>query len=333
MRTIVYEGIVTAQSSIMHNGFERSGNISLFRREARLQPNGKVENVPIISGNAIRGILRDKGMLYMLSRLGYGTNHETGEIRGLPLNAFYFLLSGGSLTSTGDSGINLDYFRKVRNLLPLVSVFGGALGNAIMPGRLKVGKMVPICKQTIHLMPDFIRENNHTPPSFYDLIQNENYTRRDDAKNDLLTHLLADKRKTLQEEDQEYLQTTLFVDNAPETKPIKEEKANVPQQMIYETETLIAGTQMHWSLELQDPTDLEYEAFVSALLTFASSPYVGGRSAIGHGRIGVKFEKFIDIDPRVNLTGTEVDFKLGDRYHNHLTNNIEEINGFLKGLK
>jgi len=157
MQTIIWEGTMTALSSISHNGGQSFGINSKLRREKFVQMDGSVEEIPVISGNGLRGLLRDRGMLHMCRALGYGVNDETGEVRGLSLAAFYFLFSGGALTSTGSRGIDIDEARKVRALIPLVGVFGGAMGNSIMPGKLKCGKAIPICAETIHLLPESFR--------------------------------------------------------------------------------------------------------------------------------------------------------------------------------
>ena len=56
---------MTALSSITHNGGQSYGITSMLRRERFVQTDGSVEEVPVISGNGIRGMLRDKGMYHM----------------------------------------------------------------------------------------------------------------------------------------------------------------------------------------------------------------------------------------------------------------------------
>ena len=150
MHTYVFEGTMTALTSISHIG-ETYGINAKLRREKIVQPDGSVEEIPIISGNSLRGILRDRGMWHMLRTLGYGVNEETGEVSGLSLAAFYFLFSGGTLTSTGSRGLDIDEARRWCDLIPLVALFGGAMGNQIMPGKVKIGKAIPICKEMAHL--------------------------------------------------------------------------------------------------------------------------------------------------------------------------------------
>jgi hypothetical protein len=308
------EGVVTALSSITHNGGERNGTVTQLRREKFVQPNGKVERVPVISGNSIRGILRDKGMFSMLKMLGYGINEENGKVNGLSLQAFYFLFSGGSLVSTGDSGLDIKYFREMRDLIPLIGLFGGAAGNAIMPGKMKIGKLIPICKETSHLVPEKFQPE--TVESIWEYCQTEMFTRRDDEKNDKVRLMIAGKQLS---ENGEAL---------PEEK-----KSGTPQQMMYNVETIAAGTQFFWRIVLEDVTDVEFEAFLSTLIEFSKAPNIGGKSGTGHGEIAIKLDRWIEIDSRVNLQGNELDVKLGTKYKDHLEKNGEGIRTFLHGMK
>src|SRR5690554_2036309 len=186
MYSYVFEGVVTALTSISHIGETRGIHAGL-RRERIVQPDGSVEEVPIISGNSIRGLLRDRGMLHMLKVLGYGTD-EKGNVNGLPLPAFYFLFSGGTLTKTGSKGLDIDEARRWRELIPLVSVFGGAMGNQIMPGRAKIDKLIPICQETFHILPERFITGDEV--SVWDYCQMEAYTRKDDEKDERLRYLI-----------------------------------------------------------------------------------------------------------------------------------------------
>ena len=312
MRTYILEGVVTALSSISHNGGERNGTITQLRREKFVQPNGKVAKVPVISGNAIRGILRDRGMFSMLHQLGYGVHEETGEVTGLPLNAFYFLFSGGALTSTGDGHIDVKAFREMRETIPLISLFGGAAGNVILPGKMKIGKLIPICSETSHLIPQrFLSENVQT---IWEYCQTEMYTRRDDEKNDRVCMLISRPA----------------IGDGAEKLPT--EKKAAPQQMKYDIETLAAGTQFYWKIVLEDVSDVEFEAFLATVLEFSKAPNIGGKGGVGHGEISIKLDKWVEVDSRVNLNGTELDVKLGTKYSNHLKENGDGIRSFLNNM-
>lgn len=315
MRTYIMEGIVTALSSISHNGGEQNGVTTQFRREKFMQPDGTVEDVPVISGNSLRGALRDTGMFHMLQRLGYGINYETGEVDGLSLPAFYFLFSGGALVSTGDSKLDVEYFRRMRDTIPLIGLFGGAIGNMIMPGKMKIGKMIPICDETVHLIPEKFRPQ--TIVSAWDLCQLEMYTRKDDEKNENLRGMIEEKTRKLL---------------AGDIRKIDLTKANA-QQMMYYIETLVAGTQLYWKVILEDVTDIEFEAFLTSLIQFSKNPVVGGKSGTGLGDIAIKMDKWIEIDSRTHLEGTELDFVIGQKYENHIKEKSNEIKAFLAAVK
>ena len=172
MRTEWYAGVVTALSSISHIGPDvgaGQGVTSYLRREKFVQPDGTVEEIPVISGNGMRGLLRDLGMWHMCGALGYGVNSETGEVEGLSLPAFHFLFSGGTLTKTEGRGLDIAVARRIKEMIPLVGLFGGAVGNQIIEGKLKIGKLIPICRETAHLMPDWCLPEDDRPPSLQDM--------------------------------------------------------------------------------------------------------------------------------------------------------------------
>jgi len=322
MHTYVFEGVVTALSSVSHIG-DTFGINAKLRREKIVQSNGAVEEVPIISGNSMRGILRDRGMLHMLRALGYGVNEESGEVAGLSLAAFYFLFSGGALERTGSRGLDIDEARRWREVIPLVALFGGAMGNQIMPGKLKIGKMIPLCKETIEILPERFCDNL---VSIWDLCQEEAYTRRDDEKNENLRQLIAPDVRRLLEVSAKDKRDKVGTDD-DQTK-----KTGQKQQMRYFIETLAAGTQFYWELALDDVTPLEFEAFAVTLAEFGRSPYIGGKSGTGHGKIAVAFDKWIEINPRLTPTGKEIDTPLGNRYMDHIQKSGASIRDLLNGL-
>ena len=309
MKTYLLSGTMTALTSVSHIG-ETQGITSMLRREKIVQPDGSSEEVPIISGNSIRGILRDKGMMYMLRRLGYGVNEETNEVDGLSLAAFYFLFSGGALTKSG-RGIDVDEGRRWRETIPLVAVFGGAMGNQTMPGKLKVGKLIPVCAETRHLLPE--RYQKQATASVWEMCQREAYTRRDDEKNENMRYLIAPQDRLL-------LQSEWSGEKkAPDHK----------QQMRFFVETLCAGTMFFWEVAMDDATDLEFEAFLSCIVQWGRAPYIGGKSSVGHGKMQLHLDDWLTIDPRLAPNGKELDAVLGNKYAEHLETKRDEIRELL----
>lgn len=297
---------ITALSSISHIG-DSFGNSAKLRREKVVQPNGSVEQVPMISGNAIRGMLRDMGMKYMLELLGEPP---------LSMPAFYFLFSGGSLTKQAGKAIDIDRARRIAELIPLVTIFGGAVGNQIMPGRLQMGKMVPICAETRHIVPSAYQENLSVN-SIWEYLQEESYTRRDDEKNPHLRGLIESEQRTL-------LDAAKIEKTALDKNDDIDREAGQHQQMIYSTETFAAGTRFWWKLTLMDVSQIEYEAFLSCLMEFAKNPVIGGKGAIGLGRVAIKFDHWHSIDPNI-VAGEQLSWPVGKEYHSHLKDRSADI--------
>lgn len=324
LQSIEFEGIVTALTSIYHGGGQSFGVNSLLRREKFVQPGGTVEEVPVISGNAVRGMLRDKGMYQMCRALGYGDDDASGKPKGLSLPAYYFLFSGGSLTNVGGRGLDIDKARELRQLIPLVGIFGGAMGNQILPGKLKVDKMIPICQETAHLLPERY-VNGHGKLSVWDILQEEMYTRKDDEKDE-------HKRMLIDQDVRKMLEVEASSKRNAANQPVTQEDTGQKQQMMYFVETLAAGTQLYWSIVLDQVTDLELEAFAVCLAEFARDPHIGAKSNVGHGKVSVKFDSWHNIDPRMAPTGTEVALPLGKAYQQHLESNGDAIRQALKEM-
>lgn len=314
-RTLELRARVTALSSIHHGGGQRLGITTKLRRERFVQPDGTIEEVPVISGNGLRGLLRDLGMYHMCRALGYGVNEETGEVRGLSLPAYYFLFSGGTLTQESGRALDIWRARELRRLIPLVGLFGGAVGNMILPGKIKVDKMVPICRETAHLLPEEYRTGNLA--SIWDYTQEEMYTRKDDERNEHLRTLIAPQARAMLED------AASAAGGRPANAP-EEDATGTKQQMMYYVETLAAGTPFAWSVVLNDVTDTELEAFAATLSQFSRSPYIGAKGAVGLGKIALDILGLFVIDSRIS-SGTALGIPAGEAYARHLQKNGEEI--------
>ena len=317
-----FEGLVTALSSISHIG-ETLGINAKLRREKVVTPDG-IEEIPIISGNSVRGQLRDCGMLYMCRRLGYGVDEETGEVHGLPLPAFYFLFSGGALTKVGDRGLDIDAARELRRLIPLVSVFGGAMGNQIMEGKLTVGKLFPLCRETALIVPDRFANKDR---SIWEMLQEEAYTRRDDEKNENLRLLIAPEVRHLLEAS-----AAVKREKQRQGENVTDDSVGEHQQMRYFVETFAAGSEFYWEILLHHVDELEYEAFLSCLAVFSKRPYIGGMSRVGMGKIAVQFD-WCEINPRLKAQGTQVALPAGAAYDKHLSDNAAAIRELLNAMQ
>lgn len=163
MKNIHQTLTVTAESSIAHGG-KHLGTISYLRRERFLTPSGP-EEIPVISGNALRGVLRDVGA------------KMTWEAMGSPklaMGSADLLWSGGSLVKAKGEPVTGGRLAEVRNLFPHIGIFGAAGGGRLIEGALSIGKLIPICQQTSSFLP---AEHAESPVDMWDLLQIEEYSR------------------------------------------------------------------------------------------------------------------------------------------------------------
>jgi hypothetical protein len=103
--------------------------------------------------------------------------------------------------------------------------------------------------------------------------------------------------------------------------------------MRYYVETLAAGTRLFWDLALDDVDALEFDAFCVTLAEFGRFPYIGGKSGVGHGKVAIHFEHWLEINPRLAPTGKEIDVTLGTRYIQHLQDKGAAIREIIDGLQ
>jgi hypothetical protein len=150
-----------------------------------------------------------------------------------------------------------------------------------MEGKLKIGAMYPLVKECQRVIPEKYRDEN--APSWKKWTYEKSYTRRDDSKQENMRKYIADA-ELLPGPKQQGLLTG-------ETEaPKKKEKDAPATQMRYTVELLAAGAIMYQRIYLQDMSDLELGAFVSALHEFQKAPFLGGKSGTGHGLCEIEYE-------------------------------------------
>lgn len=141
----VFDVDITATTSIVHRDDTRNNSSieSLFRREKVLTPAGEVAVVPIISGNAWRGILRRTGETLLAEVLDY---------EGQLTPAAAHLLRNGGFLRKSTREMTPEQERELKTLVPLIGLFGGAANARVMSGKLVVSKVVPVTADTLHLL-------------------------------------------------------------------------------------------------------------------------------------------------------------------------------------
>lgn len=243
MRSARWDGHATALSSIAHGG-ETLGTVTYLRREAFLTPQGRTD-IPVISGNAVRGALRDTAAAMTWEALGKPQ---------LSLAVMHALWAGGALAKTRTQPLTGQRLADLRAMVAHIGVFGTAGGGRIIDGALTVGKLVPICTQTAHLLPETLTAD--PLPDMHDLLQIEWYSRIPDGER------LTEVTGTLDDD------------------------ANIDDGLMrYGAETFIAGTRFHAMFALNNATDTEHGYFTDVLNTWLEHATVGGKTGRGHGRL------------------------------------------------
>ena len=259
MNAYTLHGVITALSPISHNSDTRAGNSTLLRRQYVMRTDGTSVEVPYISGNAIRGYLRRLAMKDLLVGIGYTVDLATPGGKRL----WHAMFSGGLLSKDAKVGIDLALKRNAYTTIPTVRLFGWAWGNQMIESKMKVGHAVLRCRD-LHDTPV---ESEGNLPAIRDCIEQTFHTRRHDRAaeyNDDPTH------------------TTL-------AKTEDDERNQEPHQMICAAEVFRTGVRFGHEFVLEDPTDLEVSALAHMIGLWRGSPYVGGKSAIGLGRVDLSY--------------------------------------------
>lgn len=286
MRHVKLTGTFTTRSPLSHIG-ETISTGSYLVQEPILQPDGKVEEVFCYSGNAWRGQLRDLSATYMLTHLK----------TAVPLEAFHLLYSGGRIG--GDQKVDIGAARAMRAAIPHVSIFGGGVGNQILPGKLRVSNSYPVCMEAMPVLPDSQHERACNV-SYRGLTFEKEFSRKDDAKDERLTPYV-------------------HAPDVPLLEGGKEAKREGPaDQMRMRAELLIAGVSLWTEIECIGVSDVELGCLTAALHEFAKSPHIGGQANKGHGLVTLNYQ-LLDMD-----TGEIVDYVRADGGLAKLTTQAEQ---------
>jgi len=145
-----FKGRYKAQSQIAH-GADTGGGITQRFRTMEVNVTDPEtgeeynEDVPYVSGNSIRGYIRDL-LAEDYLRLLAEPDEDDIELRD-PL--FNTLWSGGTLErGTGPGKLRRRLIEDIREHIPMLSLLGSAGGTEIWEGRWKTGHLWPVCLET-----------------------------------------------------------------------------------------------------------------------------------------------------------------------------------------
>lgn len=209
--------------------------------------------IPVITGNSVRGQLRDSMAAHLLDTM------SDGSLLGVKVSkdTFNILFSGGNIN--GAMKDDVEKARSVRARFPLVSLMGGGLGDMIMAGKLICSFAYPVCMETTGMT------GIDSLISWHSLIDEMEFTRTDDGKDDQLAKYMEDAAE--------------------------EKTAKASTQMRYSVQYMAAGTEFVQDfIFLDGTTDLELGAFYAGLRKWFQTPRLGGMAAKGFGLFDADFD-------------------------------------------
>jgi len=248
---IVYriEGVLTALSPVFHGGFEKTGSVVLLNR-IKFLVNDRTEDVPIVSGNQVRGRLRRLLVEDFLNLAEYEMDLTQKKHQKL----YHTLFAGGILASVEEeeSGvIDLSLKNKIVSYILPLRLFGCSYANQMIEGRLLIGHLLPVCKE----LKDYTGIESSL--SFYQLITRTFQTRRDD---------LGERSR---EEDEQAVQMMVEYECfAPGTKFYHE--------IVLET--------------TDKSKEIDLSTLFRAISLWKKAPYIGGKSSIGFGKLKIDYK-------------------------------------------
>lgn len=323
--SVHWRGRIRMLSALSH-GAGNSGNIQKLNTEKVLLPSGRTARVPFITGNALKHrVIRQPGMDFMLRSLGL----DHGKLSRSCLQVLY---SGGFLSAKG-STVDLARYLDLCELIPLLGLLGGSLGNVIQESRIRVGNGVLYCRENHEAgrLPTPLDEegkarswrDDEVPPPASAQRDVVGYTRGDASKQRRHLQMMTQDQRAL---------TVGEVSRQNEGNRFGEKEGKGSStQMRYEVETVIAGAEFAWEVRVEDASPIELGAFYAAIAEFARSPFVGGKSSVGHGLVAVNFDEWV-IDPRAPIQGGSIARPMFQAYEEHLSSRKEEIAEALGGL-
>lgn len=236
-------GTWKAISPISHNADTNLSTTTLFRKQKIITADNEVVDMPMITGNGIRGLMRRLMMSDLMKQMGV----EKGQ---LAPDFYYILFSGGFIAKGANGRYNLVGLKqKIREYVPAISILGTAFGAQTMNGKCDIGIAYPLCKEIRHIIDREVPEQ-YLKNTFWVYLDEIFYTRHDDL----------------------------------------EEDNDTVTQMKYEIESLAPGTYFYHEIIDETDTELEASALRRMIELFIENGQVGGKKAIGHGKIDCDYE-------------------------------------------
>lgn len=329
METIRYEFILEAIEPIAHHS-ETIGNEAIVMRESVRQPDGTFVDVPIITGDTLRHGLREVGAYAYLDAAGKLDDPQLTE------GALRLLFNGGMMTGKGSSGvINLDTYRRMSTLLPLLPLLGGCTDQRIVPGNVEVNRALVICEETwprllrqAPWLADAMKHLGESVGVAAEHIDEEQRVRMDPT-------LVPAKRLLMSSDAQVSVNKRLGSSEKAHTEnDAIEARDSKSSMMPRRFEVVKTGTLFHWAVTARVYSPLERDTWNLMVGLFLANARVGGKRGTGHGTIRARHAVNVNLRPFAPETSalvpTDASGNIGKMFREHVAAHAAEIDQLLK---
>ncbi|NSW84370.1 MAG: hypothetical protein HPY90_14100 [Syntrophothermus sp.] len=280
-------GFVTALTPIHHgeippyNVKPDTGEPVRFRRmpilaEDKLTGVQTRIDLPVISGNAVRGIGRRLLLGYTLKTLGIDKREKFNKLfatSDIASDIFFFLHNGGA-THKNDTPDQLDMetYDRISRSFPIWSLLGGNYHGHMIEGQCRIGIMIPLVSETKSLISLLISK---ALVKQFDMEEKEW-----DSFELTASSLISEKASVVR-----------YMRRAEKTEP-KEEPAGKDDDKygaVFGFEVIPAGTKFVQVNVLTDDSEMNRLAFRAMTAMISLRGVLGGQVAKGHGMAVIRY--------------------------------------------
>lgn len=278
---------IVPRTALTHGAGNNGNEQELHRRTLNVCRDGRwgQEEVACVSGAAMKATLREHAGLLTLQLAGI-TELGRGGLR--------LLFKGGKMEGS-ERVANLDEARRLRDLLPVLSVFGAMDGAMIMRGRVQVSTVMPYTDLTVGSgLVDLGADVNAgeprlrvpyfdgQPPLPHHMV--ESPTPITYYRHDLKTSHAA---ALLPPAELKQIEDAAVARKGKAAG--KDERREANESMPHAFQAIAPGTPMVCTIRLADATDMEAACLTLAITRWISQgAHLGGASSKGHGQCSVK---------------------------------------------
>lgn len=303
----------------------RKGRCQVQMSDAIFTPEGRRLEIPIVSGNSLRGLLRRKAARHLLTAMNQKIRPELFQV--ISVGAYHRKDMGGELSA--------DLLTMARNNA-FVGLFGGG-GSSIASG-YSVGDLRPVTFETQHLMPGWVgdqalpgyvpepdsasgEEGKRIPPTLTRIYPT---IRRDPMLQGEGVEFVHDHDKVFAERMLEMIATSKTrkaakaADADADARAAADSESVINMAMMSYVQAIVPGVPMYCGLNFRSWATPEHIGLMLlALQDLVNDQAMGGASRRGFGRFKPDLRLYADgIDGSAPVfaprQGDEAEYRLSD---------------------